>query len=132
MSSLKEILSREFYSDISKINDFGEVPEGSEPLLINEISENLDNNILIIARDLKRYQQLKDGLEFFLNKDVLFYPQWDCVPYDRISPNKLITSKRLETLSRLSNEKNKSKTRILNFIFLKLLKSCYIIISLDF
>ena len=65
MSSLKEILSREFYSDISKINDFGEVPEGSEPLLINEISENSNNNILIIARDLKRYQQLKDGLEFF-------------------------------------------------------------------
>ena len=56
MSSLKEILSREFYSDISKINDLGEIPEGSEPLLINEISENLDNNILIIARDLKRYQ----------------------------------------------------------------------------
>ena len=126
MSSLKEILSREFYSDISKINDLGEVPEGSEPLLINEISENLDNNILIIARDLKRYQQLKDGLEFFLNKDVLFYPQWDCVPYDRISPNKLITSKRLETLSRLSNEKNKSK-----IILTTIQASCQRTLSLD-
>ena len=126
MSSLKEILSREFYSDISKINDFGEVPEGSEPLLINEISENLDNNILIIARDLKRYQQLKDGLEFFLNKDVLLYPQWDCVPYDRISPNKLITSKRLETLSRLSNEKNKSK-----IILTTIQASCQRTLSLD-
>tara|TARA_Y100000589_G_scaffold319255_1_gene347600 strand:- start:2240 stop:5698 length:3459 start_codon:yes stop_codon:yes gene_type:complete len=126
MSSLKEILSREFYSDISKINDFGEVPEGSEPLLINEISENSNNNILIIARDLKRYQQLKDGLEFFLNKDVLFYPQWDCVPYDRISPNKLITSKRLETLSRLSNEKNKSK-----IILTTIQASCQRTLSLD-
>ena len=126
MSSLKEILSREFYSDISKINDFGEVPEGSEPLLINEISENSNNNILIIARDLKRYQQLKDGLEFFLNKDILFYPQWDCVPYDRISPNKLITSKRLETLSRLSNEKNKSK-----IILTTIQASCQRTLSLD-
>ena len=126
MSSLKEILSREFYSDISKINDFGEVPEGSEPLLINEISENSNNNILIIARDLKRYQQLKDGLEFFLNKDVLFYPQWDCVPYDRISPNKLITSKRLETLSRLSNEKDKSR-----IILTTIQASCQRTLSLD-
>ena len=126
MSSLKEILSREFYSDISKINDLGEVPEGSEPLLINEISENSNNNILIIARDLKRYQQLKDGLEFFLNKDVLYYPQWDCVPYDRISPNKLITSKRLETLSRLSNEKNKSK-----IILTTIQASCQRTLSLD-
>ena len=126
MSNLKEILAREFYSDISKINDLGEIPEGSEPLLINEISENLDNNILIIARDLKRYQQLKDGLEFFLNKDVLLYPQWDCVPYDRISPNKLITSKRLETLSRLSNEKNKSK-----IILTTIQASCQRTLSLD-
>ena len=126
MSSLKEILSREFYSDISKINDLGEVPEGSEPLLINEISENSNNNILIIARDLKRYQQLKDGLEFFLNKDILFYPQWDCVPYDRISPNKLITSKRLETLSRLSNEKDKSK-----IILTTIQASCQRTLSLD-
>ena len=126
MSSLKEILSREFYSDISKVNDLGEVPEGSEPLLINEISENSNNNILIIARDLKRYQQLKDGLEFFLNKDVLFYPQWDCVPYDRISPNKLITSKRLETLSRLSNEKDKSR-----IILTTIQASCQRTLSLD-
>ena len=126
MSSLKEILLREFYSDISKINDLGEVPEGSEPLLINEISENSNNNILIIARDLKRYQQLKDGLEFFLNKDILFYPQWDCVPYDRISPNKLITSKRLETLSRLSNEKDKSK-----IILTTIQASCQRTLSLD-
>lgn len=126
MSNLKKILAREFYSDISKINNLGEIPEGSEPLLINEISENLDNNILIIARDLKRYQQLKDGLEFFLNKDVLLYPQWDCVPYDRISPNKLITSKRLETLSRLSNEKNKSK-----IILTTIQASCQRTLSLD-
>ena len=126
MSNLKKILAREFYSDISKINSLGEIPEGSEPLLINEISENLDNNILIIARDLKRYQQLKDGLEFFLNKDVLLYPQWDCVPYDRISPNKLITSKRLETLSRLSNEKNKSK-----IILTTIQASCQRTLSLD-
>ena len=126
MSNLKKILAREFYSDISKINNLGEIPEGSEPLLINEISENLDNNILIIARDLKRYQQLKDGLEFFLNKDVLLYPQWDCVPYDRISPNKLITSKRLETLSRLSNEKDKSK-----IILTTIQASCQRTLSLD-
>jgi len=126
MSSLKEVLPREFYSDISKISDLGEIPEGSEPLLINEISENLDKNILIIARDLKRYQQLKDGLEFFLNKDVLFYPQWDCVPYDRISPNKLITSKRLETLSRLSNEKNKTK-----IVLTTIQASCQRTLSLD-
>ena len=109
MNNLKEILSKEFYSNLSNISHLGEVPEGSESLLVNEISKNIDNNIFIIARDLKRYQQIKDGLDYFVNNDVLFYPQWDCVPYDRISPNKLITSKRLETLSVLSNGECKNK-----------------------
>ena len=109
MNNLKKILSKEFYSNLSDISYLGEVPEGSESLLVNEISKNIDNNIFIIARDLKRYQQIKDGLNYFVNNDVLFYPQWDCVPYDRISPNKLITSKRLETLSILSNEECKNK-----------------------
>ena len=109
MNNLKEILSKEFYSNLSNISHLGEVPEGSESLLVNEISKNIDNNIFIIARDLKRYQQIKDGLDYFVNNDVLFYPQWDCVPYDRISPNKLITSKRLETLSILSNGECKNK-----------------------
>lgn len=109
MNNLKEILSKEFYSNLSNISYLGEVPEGSESLLVNEISKNIDNNIFIIARDLKRYQQIKDGLDYFVNNDVLFYPQWDCVPYDRISPNKLITSKRLETLSILSNGECKNK-----------------------
>ena len=91
MNNLKEILSKEFYSNLSDISYLGEVPEGSESRLVNEISKNIDNNIFIIARDLKRYQQIKDGLNYFVNNDVLFYPQWDCVPYDRISPNKLIS-----------------------------------------
>ena len=60
-------------------------------LITNNKTNVIDNNIFIIARDLKRYQQIKDGLDYFVNNDVLFYPQWDCVPYDRISPNKLIT-----------------------------------------
>ena len=46
MNNLKEILSKEFYSNLNNISHFGEVPEGSESLLINEISKNIDNNII--------------------------------------------------------------------------------------
>ena len=52
MSNLKEILAREFYSDISKINNLGEIPEGSEPLLINEISENLEKFVNLKLQNL--------------------------------------------------------------------------------
>ena len=109
MNDLRDILNKESFSDFLNVKDFSGVPEGSESLLIGELSNYTDKDILIIARDLKRYQQIKDGLQYFTSKDVLYFPQWDCVPYDRISPNKLITSKRLETLTYLSKDNKKGK-----------------------
>src|SRR5262249_39554340 len=33
---------------------------------------------------------------------VLIFPAWDCLPYDRISPHGEITSRRIDTLTRLA------------------------------
>ena len=33
---------------------------------------------------------------------VLTFPAWDCLPYDRVSPNGEITSRRIDTLTRLA------------------------------
>lgn len=35
--------------------------------------------------------------------DVLEFPAWDCLPYDRVSPNPGIVARRLDTLGRLMN-----------------------------
>ena len=109
MINLRDIIQKEYLIDSQNIKEFNEVPEGSESLIFKELLSSTDRDILIISRDLKRYQQLKDTIEFFLEKNVLFFPQWDCIPYDRISPNKSITSKRLETLSSLAEEGRDSK-----------------------
>ena len=109
MANLKEIIKKEYLSDIEKTKEFNEIPEGSESLIFKELFSSVNRDILIISRDLKRYQQLKDSMEFFLDQDILFFPQWDCIPYDRISPNKSIVSKRLETLSSLANENRENK-----------------------
>ncbi|TMK35430.1 MAG: transcription-repair coupling factor, partial [Alphaproteobacteria bacterium] len=34
--------------------------------------------------------------------NVLSFPAWDCLPYDRVSPNGEITSRRIDTLTRLA------------------------------
>jgi transcription-repair coupling factor (superfamily II helicase) len=109
MANLKEIIKKEYLNDIEEIKEFNEIPEGSESLIFKELFPSVNRDILIISRDLKRYQQLKDSMEFFLDQDILFFPQWDCIPYDRISPNKSIVSKRLETLSSLANENRENK-----------------------
>ena len=34
--------------------------------------------------------------------EVLTFPAWDCLPYDRVSPNGEIVSRRIDTLTRLA------------------------------
>src|SRR5262249_37956628 len=34
--------------------------------------------------------------------EILIFPAWDCLPYDRISPNGEIISRRIDTLTRLA------------------------------
>ena len=82
MINLRDIIQKEYLIDSQNIKEFNEVPEGSESLIFKELLSSTDRDILIISRDLKRYQQLKDTIEFFLEKNVLFFPQWDCIPYD--------------------------------------------------
>ena len=109
MSYLSEIIQKESLNDFNSIKELNEIPEGSESLIFENLFSHLNKDFLIITRDLKRFQQIKDTMEFFLKSDTLFFPQWDCVPYDRISPNKTITSNRLETLSTLANDKRDRK-----------------------
>ena len=56
-----------------------------------------------MARDGQRLERLQDGLRFFApEREVLVFPAWDCLPYDRLSPHPDIVAERLETLVRLA------------------------------
>ena len=56
-----------------------------------------------MARDGQRLERLQDGLRFFApEREVLVFPAWDCLPYDRVSPHPDIVAERLETLVRLA------------------------------
>ncbi|HEX9326278.1 MAG TPA: CarD family transcriptional regulator, partial [Reyranella sp.] len=60
-------------------------------------------DILHVARDGQRLERLQDGLRFFApEREVLVFPAWDCLPYDRLSPHPDIVAERLETLVRLA------------------------------
>ena len=60
-------------------------------------------DILHVARDGQRLERLQDDLRFFApEREVLVFPAWDCLPYDRLSPHPDIVAERLETLVRLA------------------------------
>ena len=52
-------------------------------------------SLLHIARDDRRLEALEQGLKFFAPDTVVSFPAWDCVPYDRVSPNSEIVARRI-------------------------------------
>ena len=59
--------------------------------------------LLHVARDDARMAWLADAIAFFHpDIDCFQFPAWDCLPYDRVSPNGAIVSQRMEVLSRLA------------------------------
>ena len=80
------------------------LPEGADALVLSEIARTTGGqDILHVARDGQRLERLQDGLHFFSSeREVLAFPGWDCLPYDRLSPHPDIVAERLDTLVRLA------------------------------
>ncbi len=61
-------------------------------------------DIVHVTTDETRLARLAELLEFFApDITVLQLPSWDCMPYDRVSPNQEVASQRLHTLSLLAS-----------------------------
>ena len=60
---------------------------------------------VFVARDAERAAQFSAQFRFFAPSiQVLPFPAWDCLPYDRISPNPAIMAARLATLAALGEK----------------------------
>ena len=79
------------------------VPEGYDALILSQLARTAGRPILHICRDDARMALLGDLLaDFAPDVEVLGFPAWDTMPYDRVSPNVEIVSRRIDTLSRLA------------------------------
>jgi transcription-repair coupling factor (superfamily II helicase) len=78
------------------------VPEGVDAaVLVRRLGEH-DGPVLHIARDDTRLAGLTEAIGFFGPEvEVVQFPAWDCLPYDRVSPNGAIIAERIAALSRL-------------------------------
>ncbi len=79
-------------------------PEGYDArLLLDEIAAR-GKPVLHVARDDKRMAAMQSALRFFAPEmPVLIFPGWDCLPYDRVSPNADISAQRMATLAALAH-----------------------------
>lgn len=80
-------------------------PEGGRALILSELFHAAGpKSVIHVARDDAAMAQIANALPFFApNIDVLTFPAWDCLPYDRVSPNAEILSRRLDALTALAN-----------------------------
>ncbi len=89
-------------NSISKVTVSG-APEGFDALLIAKEIEKNKRPVIHVARDDRRMQAIKAALEFFApDMPVFEFPAWDCLPFDRMSPNASVVSERMYALSALA------------------------------
>src|SRR5664280_1260821 len=71
-------------------------------------------SLAVICRDGQRMAALSRALAFF-GPDILTmeFPAWDCLPYDRVSPNASVVAQRMTALSRLARVKGRDKPSLL-------------------
>ncbi len=76
-------------------------PEGYDAqLILTELAKG--QPVLHVARDDKRLAAMQAALRFFApDTPVFVFPAWDCLPYDRVSPNTDISAARMATLAGL-------------------------------
>lgn len=80
------------------------VPDGYDTLLLSELAKR-EERVVYIARDEARALRLKEQLTFFNTmREILLFPAWDCLPYDRTSPHPDILAQRLNTLTYLTSQ----------------------------
>ncbi len=75
------------------------LPEGADALLLGEIASKAQNGLLHVCIDDRRMATLAACLRFFHpSLKIIELPAWDCLPYDRVSPNAHVASSRVEAL----------------------------------
>ena len=86
------------------------VPDGFSGLVAADLARSLaarakagQKRLLVVCRDAERMAAFERALSFFApDLSVLTFPAWDCLPYDRVSPNAAVAAKRMATLAVLA------------------------------
>jgi transcription-repair coupling factor (superfamily II helicase) len=81
----------------------GGCPTGLQPWLMADLARAAKGRAVFVAPDEGAARALLDAVTFFAPEiDTIFFPAWDCLPYDRASPSLRVSADRLAALAALS------------------------------
>ena len=83
--------------------DLVHAPEGFDALVMADIARARGGLTVFVARDSSRASAFIDAMAFFApGLEIVRFPGWDCLPYDRIGPSSGVAAERMATLTRLA------------------------------
>ncbi|KQN74034.1 transcription-repair coupling factor [Devosia sp. Leaf64] len=96
---------------LPSVRTMSNVPDGMQPMVLAKLVEDRlkvapDDaaSLVFVARDGRRLQRMAEVLGAMLpGHTILTLPAWDCLPYDRVSPNNVTIAARMSTLATLTS-----------------------------
>ena len=89
------------------------VPDGFLPSLMADLTRAADTRAVLIAADDAAMRAVADAAAWFAPEiEILQFPAWDCLPYDRASPSLRVTSERMAALAALQTKSGKPQLLI--------------------
>ncbi|MXO73935.1 transcription-repair coupling factor [Altererythrobacter aerius] len=96
MPDLKTILTARQPLTLSSI------PRGAQPLVMADLARAAKGRAVFVAPDEAAMRSVADAAHYFAPElEVIEFPAWDCLPYDRASPALAVSARRLAALHRL-------------------------------
>ena len=85
-------------------------PDGFDAMVVADLARRYAQEghdhaaaLVFVARDGQRQAQMEAALGFLApDLEILSFPNWDCQPYDRVSPHAGIVARRMTVLARLA------------------------------
>ncbi|MES2862168.1 MAG: DEAD/DEAH box helicase, partial [Pseudomonadota bacterium] len=94
--------------------ELGGAPEGMDALVVAERLKASGGVGVFVARDYSRSSAFVQAFRFFAKDiEILEFPAWDCLPYDRLSPTSGVSAERMAALTALARRKADDKTPLL-------------------
>ena len=84
------------------------VPTGFQPQLLADLARAAPSRVVFVAPDDAAMRAVAQCAPFFApDLEVLSFPAWDCLPYDRASPSLRIMAERIACLHRLQGKRDR-------------------------
>ncbi|WAT18535.1 transcription-repair coupling factor [Aurantiacibacter sp. MUD11] len=81
-----------------------QVARGAQPLVMADLARAAKQRAVFVAPDDAAMRAVVDAAHFFAPElQVIEFPAWDCLPYDRASPALSVSAQRLAALHQLQN-----------------------------